>query len=448
MNDAMQTPGTDGQTRRRMLGLATAVAGTGLLAACGPIAQAPGDSGKTRQPVTLRTNIQAPGSATWPAFERADRAIREKYPWLIMEYVGGSSSSAEAMAKTVVEATAGSLPDIVYAQGTQIQYYISNKIVVSMTPYLNKEKAFDLADFPKVAIDMYSQGGQVYAIPYDHGPQMLWYNADLFKRHGAAPPTSRWTFNDMLETAKKLTIEGQQWGIVNNGPTGQWVMPSYFGPWGGSWVDDTETKTAINSRESVAAMEYWMDLYFKHRVAPVPGSYTGDPYVEGRAAMVFGGPWTYRGWIGRISFESPIADWPTGPTGKRTSASMGSGYPITINSKHRDEAWLYSSEFLGKDLNRSLMGQFVQTGLGTPVRFSIMKEFEKSSYAMPNVQLVVPAEKYSVIGRPITAIKPELDKIWSEERAKLLKQEVPVKEMLDTVQRRMLPVLEQNKGGR
>ena len=74
-----------------------------------------------------------------------------------------------------------------------------------------------------------------------------------------------------------------------------------------------------------------------------------------------------------------------------------------------------------------------------------MKDFEKSKFAMPNVQIVAPAEKYSVIGRPISPVKPELDKIWTEERAKLLNQEVSVKDMLDAVQRRMQPFLEANK---
>ena len=92
------------------------------------------------------------------------------------------------------------------------------------------------------------------------------------------------------------------------------------------------------------------------------------------------------------------------------------------------------------------MGQFVKTGVGTPVRFSLMKEFEKSKFAMPNVQLVAPAEKYSIIGRPISPIKPELDKIWTEERARLLTQEVAVRDMAQAVQRRIQPLLDGNKG--
>lgn len=65
------------------------------------------------------------------------------------------------MTKVVADAAAGSLPDMIYAQGSQIQFYISKKTVLPISSYLSKDKAFDIADFPKVAIDMYSRSGQV-----------------------------------------------------------------------------------------------------------------------------------------------------------------------------------------------------------------------------------------------------------------------------------------------
>jgi multiple sugar transport system substrate-binding protein len=431
------------------------VAGTGaggaalLLAACGAAGGSNEAATKDHAPVKLTTNIQNSASTQWGAYEAADRAIKAKYPWLTMEYLGGSSSSFDGMTKMVVDAAGGTLPDMVYAQGTQIQYYINNKIVVPMSPYLQKDKAFDLNDFPKVAVDMYSRAGTVYAIPYDHGPNMLWYNADLFKKSGVKVPDDKTTFDDLVDMAKRLTNESQgQWGIANNGPTASWQMPSYVGPWGAEWVDTTETKTTINSAQGVQATQYWMDLFFKHKVNPVPGTFTGsatDLYVQGKAAMIIGGPWTYRDIITKINFESPIANWPL-HNGKRISASMGSGYPISINSKFKDETWLYESELLGKDPDRSLLHQFLKTGFGVPVRFSTMKEYDKTKFAPPNASIVAPADKYSVIGRPISPSKVELDKVWSEERAKLLKQELSVKDMLDTVVRRIQPFLDQNKG--
>jgi multiple sugar transport system substrate-binding protein len=426
--------------------------GAALLAACGAGGTQAGSeqTAKEHAPVTIATNIQNSASTQWAAYDAADQAIRAKYPWMKIDWLGGSSSSFDGMAKLVVDASAGTLPDVIYAQGSQIQYYISNKIVVSLSPYLAKDKSFDVPDFPKVAVDMYSRSGQVYGIPYDHGPNMLWYNADLFKKAGVAAPTDKWTWDNVLEAATRLTVEAQgQWGILDNGPNAGWAMASYLGPWGGQWVDDTETKSGITTNSSIQALQYWADLFFKNKVNPVPGSYQGssdDLFLQGKLGMRLGGPWTYRGWIGKLSFEAPIADWPLGPTGKRVSASMGSGYPISVNSKYRDESWLFLAELLGKDPDRSIEWQFVKTGMGTPCRTSAMRDFEKSKFAMPNVQLVVPAASYSALGRPISPIKFDLDKVFTEERTKLLAQQASVKEFADNVQRRAQPLLDNNKG--
>ena len=94
-----------------------------------------------------------------------------------------------------------------------------------------------------------------------------------------------------------------------------------------------------------------------------------------------------------------------------------------------------------------MMGQFVQLGTGTPVRFSLMKEYVKSKFAPPNAESIAPSEKYSVIGRPISPVKADLDAIWAEEMQGLWEQRTTVKDMLGTVQKRMLPVLERNKNG-
>ncbi|HEU5318552.1 MAG TPA: extracellular solute-binding protein, partial [Chloroflexota bacterium] len=198
-------PGTRVSRRHVVAGTGGAVGGL-LLAACGATGSGSGEAAsRNHPPVKLTTNIQSPASTQWGAYDAANKAINAKYPWLTMEYLGGSSSSFDGMTKLVVDAAAGNLPDMYYAQGTQIQFYISNKIATPLSPYLNKDKAFDVNDFPKIALDMYSRGGTVYGIAYDHGPNMLWYNADLFQKAGVKPPDDKTTFDDIIEMSKRLT---------------------------------------------------------------------------------------------------------------------------------------------------------------------------------------------------------------------------------------------------
>src|SRR5437763_764278 len=117
-----------GLTRRQAttaMGAMSSAAGVAFLAACGAGGAQSGGQVDTKNhpPVKLSTNIQNSASPQWGAYDSANKAIQAKYPWLTMEYVGGSSSSFDGMAKLVVDASAGTLADIIYAQGTQIQYY-------------------------------------------------------------------------------------------------------------------------------------------------------------------------------------------------------------------------------------------------------------------------------------------------------------------------------------
>lgn len=455
MKDASWQKVGSGYTRRRQaLSLAAGTAGAVLLAACAP--QAGGGSGrqdgKTRAPVTLRSWVATPGTETFPATEAADAAIKLKFPHLTVQHEirpTGSTNTEIVLAA----AAASSLPDVIYAQGTEIQNYIVKGIVKPLDAYLARDKDFDLKDFPPVALKMYARDGKQYAVPYDHGPQMVWYNKELFERNGVKAPSPNWTMEDFLDAAKRLTKPADgQWGMAGFTPAGNWVAHgSFLKPWGGSLLNDDETETQIDTKESIDGLEFWARTMLTHKVNPLPAERTAlggtnAMFIQGKAAMLDGGPWTYRSMkAAKITFTADIADWPTGPKG-RFSSSMGSGYPISKDSKSPDDAWLYMSEYLGKDLDRSLMGQFLRTGYGIPVRFSLMSRWETSTeFAPPNAKIVAPAEKYSVIGLSISPIKAELDKVMNAAFAPVWQGQTSMPEAAREIRRLAQPLLEQNK---
>ena len=216
------------------------------------------------------------------------------------------------------------------------------------------------------------------------------------RSHGVAPPDRPVDVRRLVEAARRLTVADA--GAVGPDrttappPAGACPATSAPGAARGSTRPRRRPRSPAPARSP--PMQYWMDLFFKHKVNPVPGT-----FQAGRATSTLRGQGRHDlrraldvPRLGAASSPSsrPSPTGPLGPGGKRVSASMGSGYPITTNSKYRDEAWLYESELLGKDPDRSVMGQFVKTGVGTPVRFSLMKEFEKSKFAPPNAQLVAP----------------------------------------------------------
>lgn len=443
-------------TRRRIGRLGGSLAGAALLAACGTGQLAGGGQSETksRQPVTLRSWIFQPGvpepnEATQAAFA----AIKEKYPWITVEDEGKGAANQAYVDAVIAATVAGSLPDMLYAQGPQIQGFIRNGVARALDDFIARDKAFDVKDFPEVSLKVYQANGKQYAFPYDHGPHLLWYNRDLFQREGVKLPDSSWTMDDFAEAARKLTKpNGEQWGMAGFNPGGYPMQGTYLGGWGARYLNDEETEISVDSKEAIQALEFWVDLRLRRHYSPLPADVTGiqggedQLWWDGKVAMRQSGPWFYRSVINKKpSFVADIADWPKGPKTRQT-ASMGSGYPISSQSKHAEEAWLWLSEYLGKDENRSILSQFVKTGYGTPVRYSLLARWEKSQFAPPSAKVVAPALKdYAVVGRPITPIAGDLNKLVSDAMNAVWNGQLSVSQAAQQIKQLAQPLLEQNK---
>jgi multiple sugar transport system substrate-binding protein len=436
-------------TRRRAGALLGGVSGAGLLAACGgPPAGGGGQPGATsKAPVTLRSWIFQPGNPEPnDATTAAVAAIKEKYPSITFEDEGKGAANQAYVDAVVTATVAGNLPDVLYAQGPQIQGFVRTGAVRALDEFLTRDKTFDLKDFPDVGLKVYQSNGKQYAIPYDHGPHLLWFNKTLFDQAGVKPPDASWTMNDLVEAARRLNKpDDGQWG-TNLSPSGGYpLQATWLGPWGGRYVNDDETETLLDSKEALQALEFWYDLRAKRHYSPMPGE--SVDWWTGKLAMKNTGPWDYRGYLARKpDFVADVADWPKGPKG-RAASSMGSGYPISSQTKHAEEAWRWLSEYLGKDENRSILSQFVKTGAGTPARFSLLAKWEQSPFAPPSAKIVAPALRdYAQVGRPITPIQADLNKVVNDAFTEVWAGQLSMAQAVTQIKQLAAPILAQNKG--
>ncbi|HEV2126687.1 MAG TPA: extracellular solute-binding protein, partial [Chloroflexota bacterium] len=131
---------------------------------------------------------------------------------------------------------AGTPPDIFIYHQERIPIVagVERKMLLRLDDYVKRDR-YDLNDFRKDSIDLYRWKGGLYALPRDYGLQLVWYNVDHFQRAGVKPPPANWqdtswTFNTLLEAARKLTVRSgsnvSQWGLrVNRAwrPWASWV---------------------------------------------------------------------------------------------------------------------------------------------------------------------------------------------------------------------------------
>src|SRR5919202_221310 len=265
------------QTRRGLLAAGAALGAVALAACGGTGAGGSQPDTKTRQPVTLRSWVLQPGNPEPnDATDAAFAAIKEKYPHITVDDEKKGAANQAYVDAVVTASVAGNLPDMLYAQGPQIQGFIRNGIVRPLDEFIARDKSFDVKDFPDVALKVYQAGGKQYAIPYDHGPHVLWFNKTLFDKEGIKPPDATWTMNDLVEAARRLTKpNGEQWGS-NFSPSGSYTMQAtWLGPWGGKFLNDDETEIYVDSKEAIEALEFWYDLRAKRHLSPMPGDSVG-----------------------------------------------------------------------------------------------------------------------------------------------------------------------------
>ncbi|MGH0051810.1 MAG: ABC transporter substrate-binding protein, partial [Sphaerochaetaceae bacterium] len=202
-------------------------------------------------------------------------------------------SQGDLDTKMVADHIANNAPDVLRIAHTQVKPWASKGILLDVKPYIEK----DNLDFLPNAVDVFTYNNGIYAFPKTLACRSLLYNKDMFDAAGIAYPTDDWSWQDLKEAAKKLTI-------VENGRTKQWgfllapQVPGMFGMFleqaGGQMFDDNG-KAIFNSPEGVKVLEYWNDLVFESKCSPSPKVGADMSYEQGfklgQIAMIITGPW-------------------------------------------------------------------------------------------------------------------------------------------------------------
>ena len=203
--------------------------------------------------------------------------------------------------------------------------------------------------------------GKQYGMPFWQSPGAFFYNATLFKRAGVPLPNDNWTWDDMLDAARKLTRAGETWGFQTGyGWEKSWLQ--FIRAAGGDYVNKEATKTVCNTPPAVEAMQWVVDLVLKHRVMAPPGDASlgaGNLWNMGKVAVMIGGAGT----VGSTITAKPDFEWdlfltPKHPkTGQRVVTTTDNPMVVMSSSKARDAAWkftLWTAEKYAQDLEGKL----------------------------------------------------------------------------------------------
>lgn len=157
---------------------------------------------------------------------------------------------------------------------------------------LAKKNKVDLKAYTSAMLEQLSVDGKLYSLPFNAGPTVILYNKKLFKDAGVADPTTHWTTDDFIATAKATTKNG-----VYGFAIGQASNPisTLMAADGYPWADKNGPK--LDDPHFRDALQLLVDLSNKYKVAkPLEAAPGGtfpdiDAFSTSQAAMEMTGLW-------------------------------------------------------------------------------------------------------------------------------------------------------------
>ncbi len=275
--------------------------------------------------------------------------------------------------------------DVVMTGAKSWSQLISSKWIVPLDEFISDA---DLTE--KEYIDGFSSSlmgtlkfdDKTYAMPYQVGSNMLFYNKEMFEKAGLDPNRGPKDLDELLEYAKKLNKpEEGQYGFVTRGTregnanSFSWIMMWFLN--GGRWVDvpGKQDYAVLDGKEAIETTEYFSELT---KYAPEGiGSYG---FAEAQLAMQQGtaAMWMDAAQLGP-SLEDKEKSKVAGKIGYHVMEGVGDdytvgpvwGFSITNTAKDKEASWELVKFLTNKETS---LAQALSGSNGSPARIDVLED--------------------------------------------------------------------------
>ncbi|MGI6543692.1 MAG: ABC transporter substrate-binding protein [Limnochordia bacterium] len=263
------------------------------------------------------------------------------------------------MERLLVQVAAGVAPDVFWTHNYLSYDLLSLGLVRPLDPLMADDPDFQITEYYPNALNDYLFDGLLYGLPRETSSTALYYSIDNFNNAGLSAPTGNWTWDTLLDAAKKLTdTQARRWGL--SAPTGHGTAVIMAWQNGGRYFDDTLTQPQFDAPENVQAFQWIADLMHTWGVSPKMGELNKTTgFNAGQIAMVY----DIRG--ATTHYRTANVDWDVAPLprGKQqANRTASSGHAICAETKHPEAAWQLVKWLSGATAQR----EFAASGLSVP----------------------------------------------------------------------------------
>jgi ABC-type glycerol-3-phosphate transport system substrate-binding protein len=299
-------------------------------------------------------------------------------------------ANADTQEKIIAQFAADQQGDLVQVDQHMIPVFGPKGLLEDITPTLNALK-FDLSSIFDIDT-ITTWKGKRHGLLIQLNSNVWIYNKNLFQLHGVAEPTDKWTWQDHLDAARRMTDPGQNvWGMNVRVDLYPWYWQA-----GVDYLTPDGLRTLFDSAGSKQVVQWLADVTTKHRAAPnnpeatekrptfAAGNYatnlTGSP----------GAPLT-RAIDNRFGWE--IMPTPRHPTSGKVPGLVvtGHNYAITKKATQRGNL-LESAQVLVELFDKEIQQQYIDGSLdpgSSPILKSVATSPEALKPPPQNARVVI-----------------------------------------------------------
>ncbi len=253
--------------------------------------------------------------------------------------------ATDAHQKLILTSEAGTPPDIYMTHFTTAS--ATSGLAQDLNSFVEAEGEEWGNNYAESGWIFHDYAGKHYAMPWRVAPTAAFLNNKLLEKAGLDVPPDDWTWDDFLTYAIAMTNPSEdEYGYCLAGSADSTTTTLQYGSFlfeaGGKHIGD-DGLSALDSAESIEALEFLNSLIHEHKVVP-PGtaSSTTNTCIDLLAADKVG-MWTnaslWRGILRTIYPDIDITIVPL-PRHKTTGTWMGgTGLAISPLSENQEEAW-------------------------------------------------------------------------------------------------------------
>ncbi|MFC4470793.1 ABC transporter substrate-binding protein [Streptomyces xiangluensis] len=329
--------------RRRVVAVAAAaLSGALLLASCGD-----SDSGSSDGKTLRLWHYEAPNSAMGVAWNEAIKEFEKTHPGVKVKFEEKGFEQIQKTAPMVLNSS--DAPDLMeYNKGNATAGLLSKQgLLTDLTGEAtkrgwDKKLSSGVRTTSQYSADGVMGSGNWYGIPNYAEYAMVFYNKDLFKKHGITEPT---TFDELTAAMDKFVDKGVT-PLANAGAeyvAHQYLYQLALTKADRAWVDKYELykgKTDFHDEAWTYGAETFADWvkkgYISKKSSGTKAEDAGTAFISGENPILFSGSW----WYGRFAEENKF-DWGTflWPGSDMTLGSGGNLWVVPKGSKNKELAY-------------------------------------------------------------------------------------------------------------